>query len=74
METMAEAVDRLRATGFVNDVAVTEAGRLRCNACEEINVASDLTIEETVRFEGASNPDDQSILLALTTSCGHRAL
>lgn len=74
METMLQAVDRLRSTGFEHDLSVESAGRLRCNTCGEINEANQLTLNETVRFEGESNPDDQSILVALTSSCGHRAL
>lgn len=74
METMLEAVARLRSTGFLHDVTAASAGRLRCSACGELNEAIDVTLSETVRFEGDSNPDDQSILVALTTTCGHRAL
>ena len=29
---------------------------------------------ETVRFEGISNPEDQAILDAVITPCGHRGL
>ena len=74
METMLQAVDRLRASGFEHDLTVYSAGCLRCSTCGEITEANQVTLEETVRFEGESNPDDQSILVALTTSCGHRGL
>lgn len=74
METMLEAVARLRSTGFRHDVNAASAGRLRCSACGALNDPVDVTLSETARFEGDSNPDDQSILVALTTACGHRAL
>lgn len=74
METVLEAVARLRAAGFCHDVTVADTGRLRCRACDAVNEAADMTMEEIVRFEGESNPDDQSILVALVTGCGHRGL
>jgi hypothetical protein len=74
MEPMLEAVARLRSTGFTHDVTAVPGGRLRCSACGEIGEAGDVTLSETARFEGDSNPDDQSILVALTATCGHRAL
>lgn len=74
METMLEAVARLRSAGYLHDLTAAPGGRLRCSACGELGEAGNLTPSETARFEGDSNPDDQSILFALTTTCGHRAL
>ena len=33
-----------------------------------------MRIEEIVRFEGASDPGDESILFALSCPCGHAGL
>jgi hypothetical protein len=74
METMTEATDRLRVRGYRLDFPAIAGGRLRCAACGEIVEAEDAIVDETVRFEGISNPDDQAILSAITTSCGHRGL
>ena len=74
METMLDAVARLRSDGYRHDATATSGGRLLCGACGEIRHAGTATIDQTVRFEGDSNPDDQSIIVAMTTACGHRAL
>ena len=71
---MQQAIARLRAEGFVIDFSAAPGGRLRCNECGELTDASDVVVEETVRFEGESNPDDENILVAVSTRCGHRGL
>lgn len=71
---MAQATSRLRAHGYRLDFSAIPGGRLRCGACGEIVDAEDAIVDETVRFEGISNPDDQAILSAITMSCGHRGL
>jgi hypothetical protein len=74
METMLEAIGRLRARGYHDDLSAVAGGRLRCGACGAVVDASETVAEETVRFEGISNPSDQAILEALLTPCGHRGL
>lgn len=74
METMLDAVERLHARGYLLDLAAVPGARLRCGACGGTTDAADVTVEETVRFEGDSNPDDEAILLAIATPCGHRGL
>jgi hypothetical protein len=74
METMLQAIERLRARGYGLDLFPADRGRLRCGGCGEIFEADAATIDEIVRFEGVSNPDDQAILAAVVTPCGHRGL
>lgn len=74
METLLEATQRLRAAGFDVDFSATPAGQLRCPACGEDHDPEKMTIHEIVRYEGASDPDDEAILLALECSCGRRGL
>lgn len=74
VETLFEAIARLRALGYRSDLAAVPGGRLRCGGCEKDLEAATLSVEETVRFEGASDPDDEAILLALSSSDGHRGL
>lgn len=74
METMTQAISRLRARGYRLDFSAIPGGRLRCSACGEVVDAEKALVDETVRFEGVSNPDDQAILSAITISCGHRGL
>ena len=74
METMLEATQRLRAVGFDLDFSATSPGQLRCAACGLDHDPEAMNIDEVVRYEGASDPDDQAILLALDSSCGRRGL
>lgn len=71
---MLEAVARLQAGGYRWELTALSGGRLRCGGCNTTVEASSLTVDETVRFEGDSNPDDEAILVALTMPCGHRGL
>lgn len=74
MDTLLDATARLRAIGFDLDFSATADGGLRCLACGVDHAPEDMTIEEIVRYEGASDPDDQAILLALCSRCGRRGL
>ncbi len=42
--------------------------------CGELIDADQATIDEIVRFEGDSNPDDEAILAAVSMPSGHRGL
>lgn len=74
METVTTASRRLRALGFDEVFRSTEAGTLRCERCGEEHEPEAMTIAEIVRYEGASDPGDSSILVALTDTCGARGL
>lgn len=74
MEAVLEAVERLRARGFRSDLSAAPVGALRCGSCGEAADMSGVTVVETVRFEGDSNPDDESILMAISMPCGHRGV
>lgn len=74
METLSEAMARLRERGFLHDFSAVPGGKLRCGECgAEIDPAA-VRIEEIVRFEGVSDPGDESILFALSAPCGHDGL
>jgi hypothetical protein len=70
METLVEAMARLRGIGYVHDLAATPNGNLLCRSCGTSHLPESIEIRETVRFEGDSNPDDQAILLALACTDG----
>jgi hypothetical protein len=72
METVLEAIARLKAAGYVQEMSATADGKLRCSVCADEIDPSMALIDETVRFEGESDPDDEEILLAISTSCGHK--
>ncbi len=71
---MLQAVARLREAGYQADLRAEAGATLRCGECDRCADARSVTIEETARFEGNSNPDDESILIAITMACGHRGL
>lgn len=60
METLVEAMQRLRSMGYVHDFSATSGGDLWCGECRSSHDPATLSIAETVRFEGDSNPDDES--------------
>ncbi len=72
METLVEAMERLRSVGYVNDFSATADGHLRCDRCRTDHDPRVISIAATLRFEGDSNPDDESILIALECDCGVR--
>lgn len=73
METLSEAIARLNDAGYVKHFYPVD-GQLVCDECETRFDPSTLTVDEIVRFEGASDPDDEAILYALTTGDGHRGV
>ncbi len=70
METLTDAMIRLRANGYRNDFSATGDGLLECSECGVSAVPEDMSIHHTVRFEGDSNPDDEAILVAVACDCG----
>lgn len=74
METLSEAVHRLQDAGYVGNWYSVEGGRLRCDEFDLEAAPSELMVDEVVRFEGTSDPGDESILYALTAPQGHRGL
>jgi hypothetical protein len=74
METLLDAATRLRRSGYAIDFIATREGLLRCGACGRTHDPAQMIVEETVRYEGVSDPADESILLALLCTCGRRGL
>jgi hypothetical protein len=74
VETLSEAIQRLRDVGYTADFVPTESGQLRCPACGSTHDPADMTIDEQLRFEGESDPADMSLLVALTCACGAKGL
>jgi hypothetical protein len=69
METLSEAIARLEAAGFLDSFRA-EAGRLRALTAQRLFTPQALVVEQVVRFEGESDPDDQAILFALRSAAG----
>jgi len=64
METLSEAVERLSAAGYRDDFRA-EAGGLRAVRARCMHEPEVLVIEELLRFEGATDPQDEAMLFAL---------
>jgi copper chaperone CopZ len=70
METLVEAMTRLRTSGYHDDFMATPEGNLVCRSCGTHHEPETIEIQQTVRFEGDSNPDDEAILFALSCDDG----
>ena len=65
--TLSETINGLKEEGYTLDFNV----RQECIVCHETNSVlspDDFKIDKIYRFEGESNPDDQSILYAISSS------
>jgi hypothetical protein len=69
LESMSDAIGRLGRRGFAHEL-IADGGRLRDVQTRERYDPELLAIEEIVRFEGASDPDEQAILFALASPSG----
>jgi hypothetical protein len=68
--TLAEAVNDLQRRGYTDDLALGG----HCVVCNTRGVSLDpeqFEIEEFHRFEGMSDPEDQSIVYAISSVDGH---
>ena len=69
-DTLSEAVNDLHARGYSDELTLHDA----CVVCNGTNTAlhpDDFTIDEFHRFEGESNPSDESIVYAISSSKHH---
>ena len=62
--TVVDAIASLTADGYTADFRITPDG-LRCDRCGHLHQPSDLVVETTARFEGASDPDDQAVVFGV---------
>ena len=71
-ESLSQALRRLEALGFRHGLRA-EGGRIHDLATGESFDPEILAVDEVVRFEGESDPDEQAVLFALRSPRG-RAL
>lgn len=65
-DTLSEAVNDLQARGYTDDLALRDT----CVICNGTNTElhpDDFAIDEFHRFEGESNPSDESIVYAISS-------
>jgi len=70
--TVSQAMALLEARGFTGSFHVaTETSTLVCDGCRQRVVPSDAEVIEVFRFEGASDPGDEAIVVGLRCrTCG----
>jgi hypothetical protein len=69
METLSEAVSRLDDEGFDRAFRANREGLLEAEGAPPQRPEA-MIVEEMVRFEGQSNPDDEAVLFALSSPDG----
>ncbi len=74
MATVTDATRRLQAEGYTGNWYADDNGRLVCGECGAGFDPADVTVDEVLRFEGQSDPDDEMILFAVRGPCGHRGV
>ena len=73
MKTLVEVLNELRGRGYDCDFLL-EGGKIHCKDKGETFEPDDLRIDKVYRFEGDSNPDDMSILYAVSSSNGTKGI
>ena len=71
MDTLGDRMRELHAAGWNKQFLVSDGG-LRCDGCSCWAAPEKVDVDMFYRFEGASDPGDESILFAISMPCGHR--
>ncbi len=69
--TLSEALEALKKRGYSESFIIDDHGMRGMENRNRIR-PEDVTIVEYHRFEGASNPDDMSVVYAIETASGRR--
>lgn len=73
MDSLADRMRELHAAGWVAQLSVRDAG-MSCDSCRCWAAPEGVEVGVVYRFEGPSDPADESILFAVTMPCGHRGV
>ena len=65
MNTLSQILEKLRQKGLDNEIKMTDHGKMQGVGQNKIYTPEDLTIIKTYRFEGDSDPADNSVLYLL---------
>ena len=65
MNTLSQILEKLRQKGLDNEIKMTDHGKMQGPGFNKIYNPEDLTIIKTYRFEGDSDPADNSVLYLL---------
>ncbi len=64
--TLSEAIEDLKKHGYTEDLNL-QSNCVECKALGYEMMAQDFEVDQIFRFEGDSNPDDSSILYAISS-------
>jgi hypothetical protein len=64
--TLSETINALILIGYIHDFNIQEEC-ITCRQTKDTLSPKDFKIDKVYRFEGASNPDDQAILYAISS-------
>lgn len=73
MNTMTDCINRLTIAGYTENFRVTKSG-LKSLSDEKIYEPSDIAITNFYRFEGHSDPSDNSIVYVIETNDGKKGM
>ena len=62
MNTLSQILEKLRLKGKDNELKMSDHGKMQALSLGKIYKPEDLTIVKTYRFEGDSDPADNSVL------------
>ena len=62
MNTLSQILEKLRLKGKDNEIKMSDHGKMQSKNLNKIYKPEDLTIVKTYRFEGMSDPGDNSVL------------
>jgi len=65
MNTLSQILEKLRLKGKDNELKMSDHGKMQSKLLGKIYKPEDLTIVKTYRFEGDSDPGDNSVLYLL---------
>ncbi|MEB8329723.1 phosphoribosylpyrophosphate synthetase [Flavobacteriaceae bacterium KMM 6897] len=71
--SLSEAINALQQEGYTEDFNLCDAG-IENKHKKIIHPASELNVVKYYRFEGDSNPDDNTVLYVIETSRGEKGL
>lgn len=70
MTTLSQVLERLRQKGYDNEIKMSDHGRMQGAGLNKIYKPEDLKIIKTFRFEGDSDPADNSVIYLVEDNDG----
>lgn len=69
LTTIVDLLSDYAAAGYDTELSVTVDARVHCKACGEDTAAVAMQLDSLRRIEGASDPDDMQVVVALVCRC-----